>query len=122
MRYTPGAASERGIGANDVARKLRSGGAINGKLADRGEGFGDATQLKQCGPAPAIGGTTQWLNTPDGKPIDLASLRGKVVLIDFWAYSCINCQRAIPHLVMSIGTAIPSGDMAGLVKWWEAEA
>ena len=56
-------------------------------------------QLQQCGPAPAITGITQWLNTPDGKPIDLASLRGKVVLIDFWAYSCINCQRAIPHVV-----------------------
>ena len=40
-----------------------------------------------------------WLNTPDGKPIALNSLRGKVVLIDFWAYSCINCQRAIPHVV-----------------------
>lgn len=46
-----------------------------------------------------MSGITQWLNTPDGKPIDLASLRGKVVLIDFWAYSCINCQRAIGHVV-----------------------
>ena len=36
---------------------------------------------------------------PEGKPIALNSLRGKVVLIDFWAYSCINCQRAIPHVV-----------------------
>jgi len=31
-------------------------------------------------------------------PIDLKSLRGKVVLIDFWAYSCINCQRSVPHV------------------------
>ena len=31
-------------------------------------------------------------------PLDLASLKGKVVLVDFWAYSCINCQRAIPHV------------------------
>ncbi|GAA4533706.1 hypothetical protein GCM10023161_04960 [Mycobacterium paraffinicum] len=38
------------------------------------------------------------LNTPGGAPVDLASLRGKVVLIDFWAYSCINCQRAIAHV------------------------
>ena len=39
-------------------------------------------------------------STPrNGAPIDLKSLRGKVVLIDFWAYSCINCQRAIPHVV-----------------------
>ncbi len=44
-------------------------------------------------------GITDWLNTPGDQPIELKSLRGKVVLIDFWAYSCINCQRAIPHVV-----------------------
>jgi thiol-disulfide isomerase/thioredoxin len=43
------------------------------------------------------------LNTPGNAPIDLKSLRGKVVLIDFWAYSCINCQRAIPHVVSWYG-------------------
>ena len=37
--------------------------------------------------------------TPGGEAIDLQELRGKVVLIDFWAYSCINCQRSIPHVV-----------------------
>lgn len=35
--------------------------------------------------------------TPGGRPIDLKSLRGKVVLIDFWTYSCINCQRSLPR-------------------------
>ena len=90
------AALQRGIGAGDIQRKLNQGGAVGGQLADCTEGF---AQLQQCGPAPALSGITQWLNTPDGKPIDLASLRGKVVLIDFWAYSCINCQRAIPHVV-----------------------
>ena len=54
--------------------------------------------LLGCGPAPQIAGISQWLNTPDGTPISIDSLRGKVVLIDFWAYSCINCQRAIPHV------------------------
>ena len=58
-----------------------------------------STELQQCGQAPGITGITGWLNTPDGKPLDPASVRGKVVLIDFWAYSCINCQRAIPHVV-----------------------
>jgi thiol-disulfide isomerase/thioredoxin len=43
-------------------------------------------------------GIDQWFNTADDKPITLASLRGKVVLVDFWAYSCINCQRSTPHL------------------------
>ncbi|HVX45748.1 MAG TPA: cytochrome c biogenesis protein CcdA [Mycobacteriales bacterium] len=50
---------------------------------------------QECGRAPQIGGIDKWLNTPDGKP---ASTKGKVVLVDFWAYSCINCQRAIPHV------------------------
>lgn len=54
--------------------------------------------LEQCGPAPAFSGIQQWLNTPDGKPVILASLKGKVVLVDFWAYSCINCQRELPHV------------------------
>jgi cytochrome c biogenesis protein CcdA/thiol-disulfide isomerase/thioredoxin len=54
--------------------------------------------LEQCGPAPAFSGIQQWLNTPGGKPLSLASLRGKVVLVDFWAYSCINCQRELPHV------------------------
>ena len=95
------AAMQRGLGAFDnqsiqgIRRQLNPGGP-GGRLADCAEG---AERLQQCGPAPAVSGITQWLNTPDGKPIDLVSLRGKVVLIDFWAYSCINCQRAIPHVV-----------------------
>ncbi|HEY3867680.1 MAG TPA: redoxin domain-containing protein [Actinocrinis sp.] len=43
-------------------------------------------------------GIQQWFNTPGDKPLTAASLAGKVVLVDFWAYSCINCQRAIPHV------------------------
>jgi cytochrome c biogenesis protein CcdA/thiol-disulfide isomerase/thioredoxin len=54
--------------------------------------------LEQCGPAPGFSGIQQWLNTPGGKPVNLASLKGKVVLVDFWAYSCINCQRELPHV------------------------
>ena len=54
--------------------------------------------LEQCGPAPAFSGIQQWLNTPGGQPVTLSSLRGKVVLVDFWAYSCINCQRELPHV------------------------
>jgi cytochrome c biogenesis protein CcdA/thiol-disulfide isomerase/thioredoxin len=57
-----------------------------------------ATVLQSCGPAPALKNITQWLNTPGGAPVDLSALHGKVVLIDFWAYSCINCQRAQPHI------------------------
>ena len=50
--------------------------------------------LQNCGKAPAISGIQQWFNTPGDTPVSLASLKGKVVLVDFWAYSCINCQRA----------------------------
>jgi cytochrome c biogenesis protein CcdA/thiol-disulfide isomerase/thioredoxin len=53
---------------------------------------------QNCGRAPNFMGISHWLNTPDGKPLNLASLRGKVVLVDFWTYSCINCQRTLPHL------------------------
>ena len=54
--------------------------------------------LQDCGAAPEISGISQWFNTPNGKPVTIAGLKGKVVLVDFWAYSCINCQRAIPHV------------------------
>ena len=90
------AAMQKGFGANDIRQKLKPDGAVKGQLGDCVAG---ADELQECGPAPAISGTTGWLNTPGDAPIDLASLRGKVVLIDFWAYSCINCQRAIPHVV-----------------------
>lgn len=45
--------------------------------------------------APPITGATQWLNSP---PLTNEMLRGKVVLVDFWTYSCINCLRTIPYL------------------------
>ncbi len=54
--------------------------------------------LQQCGPAPALAGISRWLNTPGDRPLTLAGLRGRVVLVDFWTYSCINCQRTLPHL------------------------
>jgi len=45
--------------------------------------------------APPLLGATQWLNSP---PLNNDSLRGKVVLVDFWTYSCINCLRTLPYL------------------------
>lgn len=46
--------------------------------------------------APEFAGIAGWLN---GGPLSMHGLRGKVVLVDFWAYSCINCIRTLPHLV-----------------------
>jgi thiol-disulfide isomerase/thioredoxin len=57
-----------------------------------------ATTLVNCGKAPNFAGITNWLNTPDDKPLSIKSLHGKVVLVDFWTYSCINCQRTLPHV------------------------
>ena len=47
------------------------------------------------GPFPSLAGATAWLNSP---PLTPASLRGKVVLVDFWTYSCINCLRSLPYV------------------------
>ena len=46
-------------------------------------------------PAPELTGTGGWINS---EPFDLASQRGKVVLVDFWTYTCINCIRTLPYL------------------------
>ena len=58
----------------------------------------DATQLENCAAAAPFSGIVQWFNTPGDTPITLASLHHKIVLVDFWTYSCINCQRALPHV------------------------
>jgi cytochrome c biogenesis protein CcdA/thiol-disulfide isomerase/thioredoxin len=54
--------------------------------------------LQKCGAAPEFVGVVKWLNTPGDAPLTLSALRGKVVLVDFWTYSCINCQRSLPHV------------------------
>jgi cytochrome c biogenesis protein CcdA/thiol-disulfide isomerase/thioredoxin len=57
-----------------------------------------ATRLPVLGNGREFEGISHWLNTPGERPLTLAGLRGKVVLIDFWTYSCINCIRTLPHL------------------------
>jgi cytochrome c biogenesis protein CcdA/thiol-disulfide isomerase/thioredoxin len=56
---------------------------------------GAQSALADEGPMPDLNGATAWLNSP---PLSRKSLRGKVVLIDFWTYSCINCLRALPYV------------------------
>ncbi len=46
--------------------------------------------------APQFAGITAWLNSP---PLTMSELRGKVVLVDFWTYACINCVRALPYTI-----------------------
>ncbi|MCW5704190.1 MAG: thioredoxin family protein [Bradyrhizobium sp.] len=45
--------------------------------------------------APNFVGISNWFNSP---PLDIASLRGKVVLVNFWTYGCVNCVNALPHV------------------------
>ena len=54
-----------------------------------------ATEVAATGMAPSLNGATQWINSP---ALSMAELRGKVVLVDFWTYSCINCLRTLPYL------------------------
>ena len=54
--------------------------------------------LSKCGLAPQFTGITKWFNTSGDRPLSLKALRGHVVLVDFWTYSCINCQRTLPHI------------------------
>lgn len=49
-------------------------------------------------PAPELLGGTKWLNTPGEAPLTLASLRGKVVLIEMWTGGCINCLNTLPFV------------------------
>ncbi|MGM9427854.1 thioredoxin family protein [Hydrogenophaga sp. MI9] len=51
--------------------------------------------LQDWGDAPDFRGIGQWFNSP---PLSLAQLRGRVVLVDFWTFACINCLRTLPHV------------------------
>lgn len=57
-----------------------------------------AVSVKQpegSGAMPSLDGAVQWLNS---EPLTTESLRGKVVLVDFWTYDCINCKRSLPYV------------------------
>jgi cytochrome c biogenesis protein CcdA/thiol-disulfide isomerase/thioredoxin len=66
-------------------------------LAGRDAGLVEAESsgLRDYGVAPEFAGIETWLNS---EPLTLAGLRGKVVLVDFWTYSCVNCLRTLPFL------------------------
>ncbi|MGE0067843.1 MAG: cytochrome c biogenesis protein/redoxin, partial [Solirubrobacterales bacterium] len=57
-----------------------------------------ALDLPVLGKAPEFVGNQRWFNTPGDRPLTLKGLRGRVVLVDFWTYSCINCIRTFPYL------------------------
>ncbi|MGH2832340.1 MAG: cytochrome c biogenesis protein/redoxin, partial [Solirubrobacteraceae bacterium] len=57
-----------------------------------------AAKLPDLGTAPEFTDTEDWFNTPGDHPLSLSGLRGRVVLVDFWTYTCINCIRTLPYL------------------------
>jgi cytochrome c biogenesis protein CcdA/thiol-disulfide isomerase/thioredoxin len=79
------AAAERELGGSTPEARVVS-------AAEAGSGLPD------YGPAPEFTGISRWLNTQGGRPLTMRELRGKVVLIDFWTYTCINCLRTLPHV------------------------
>ncbi len=80
---------------------IGSTSSVEQSLLDRfeqGERMKDAAQggnLADEGPMPSLAGANAWLNSP---PLTREQLRGKVVVVDFWTYSCINCLRSIPYV------------------------
>jgi cytochrome c biogenesis protein CcdA/thiol-disulfide isomerase/thioredoxin len=80
---------ENSAGGKRELAKLRGGGeALTAARPAAGS-------LPDYGAAPPIHADGDWINT---KPLTIEQLRGKVVLVDFWTYSCINCLRTLPHL------------------------
>jgi cytochrome c biogenesis protein CcdA/thiol-disulfide isomerase/thioredoxin len=79
------------------SKRLEDSAAARTRLADLRDPHG-GKRLPVLTRAPEIRGTQRWFNTPGGRPLSLASLRGRVVLIDFWTYSCINCIRTLSAL------------------------
>ena len=81
-------------GGSGAAAKLTAAGPS----ASQATLLADARSLPHAGAAPDFTDTERWFNTPGDRPLTLASLRGRVVLVDFWTYTCINCIRTLPYL------------------------
>ena len=85
-------------GATTTTTKTTVAGATTTTTPRPSVFMANKTNLPDLGRAPNFTGITAWFNTPGNQPLSLSELRGKVVLVDFWTYSCINCQRALPHV------------------------
>jgi cytochrome c biogenesis protein CcdA/thiol-disulfide isomerase/thioredoxin len=94
----------------DPTSSLESSNAVQKRLAalrpesrfakkqKAAEAVATAASLPNLGPAPKFTDNEDWFNTPGDKPLTLASLHGKVVIVDFWTYTCINCLRTLPFV------------------------
>ena len=80
--------------AGDGAAMATTSGAMM-RATSLQTGESAAAALPVEGQFPGLGGAVEWLNSP---PLTAEALRGKVVLVDFWTYSCINCLRTLPYV------------------------
>jgi cytochrome c biogenesis protein CcdA/thiol-disulfide isomerase/thioredoxin len=71
---------------------------LNNLSGTKGLDSSKTSDLKNYGPAPEFEKVTKWLNTQNNSPLTMQELKGKVVLVDFWTYTCINCIRTLPHV------------------------
>jgi cytochrome c biogenesis protein CcdA/thiol-disulfide isomerase/thioredoxin len=85
---------------SDVSSELARLRTVHSGVGTRAAAAGEAEggKLPVLGKAPEFADTEQWFNTPGDQPLSLQKLRGRVVLIDFWTYTCINCIRTLPYV------------------------
>lgn len=89
---------DTGYGVSGLEKDLVSGvsGDSVQQQINNNNGTNDKSDLPYLNAAPELNGLSNWINS---QPIEsMADLKGKVVLIDFWTYSCINCIRTLPYL------------------------
>lgn len=73
--------------------------AAGDKIRDRVSTYRTKARVLQLRPGATDHRDCEVAQHPRGTPVKLSAQKGKVVLIDFWAYPCINCQRSVPHVV-----------------------
>jgi thiol-disulfide isomerase/thioredoxin len=71
-------------------------------------------RLPVLGRAPELVGVNPWFNTPHGEPLRLAALQDHVVLLEFWTFACVNCQRTLPFLRRMHGQYRPDFTVVGV--------
>jgi cytochrome c biogenesis protein CcdA/thiol-disulfide isomerase/thioredoxin len=94
----PGFLVDPSQGLEETAAAREAIADVRGGEHGIGARAGPDSGLPVYGPAPEFTDTQRWFNTPGDRPLTMRGLRGRVVLIDFWTYSCINCLRTLPYL------------------------
>jgi cytochrome c biogenesis protein CcdA/thiol-disulfide isomerase/thioredoxin len=87
---------ERSGSVSDELASIRSSGPASHEGGTSEAAAGE--RLPVFFAAPNFIGTQDWFNTPGNEPLSIDQLRGQVVLVDFWTYTCINCIRTLPYV------------------------